>query len=250
MTIRDAALLVGSALARADLESKRATIFNVTDHESIYEIDPADWNEIVEEGVWQTHGALALLEHGGLDHCRPRYLVFRTKDGRIAAHTTAYIIETDLLIFSQGAVKQTKSAGSSRNFYCRRFLSAAAPLVSAILSAAGRRGCGDLGPLCDALERLAVREGIRFLLLRDFAYEDVPELARFAQQGFSRISNLPTTQLTLHWHIFEDYFPGMRSRYRKKYGAVSASRKNRGSPRAGRTNSPTWRSGLRDNDAM
>src|SRR5262249_23324131 len=115
MTTSDAQLIAGlsfrsgnpaRARSRAYSGSRAGSSMNVTVHESIHEIDAEEWNEIVVEGrVWQTHAALALLEDGGLEDCRARYLIFRTNDGRLAAHSAVYIMETDLLVFSQGLVK-------------------------------------------------------------------------------------------------------------------------------------------------
>jgi hypothetical protein len=163
MTTSDVQLTAGlssrgrnSALARlkAYSGSRAASILNVTVHESIHEINPPEWNEIVEEGsVWQTHAALALLEDGGLENCRARYLTFRTVDGRLAAHSAVYIMETDLLIFSQSLVKSLldKVRRVAGNFLRTRVLECGCP-VSAGNPLCRRDGityADILGPLCD-----------------------------------------------------------------------------------------------------
>src|SRR6266478_1431860 len=77
-----------------------------TIHKSIHAVDAAEWDEIVGKGrVFQTHAALAFLEEGGLADCPPKYFILRTEDGQIAAHVAAYMIETSLVIFSQGIMK-------------------------------------------------------------------------------------------------------------------------------------------------
>ena len=230
MTTTDVQLVAGlssrggnpaHARLRAYSGSRAASILDVTVHESIHEINPAEWNEIVEEGsVWQTHAALALLEDGGLENCRVRYLTFRTVDGRLAAHSAVYIMETDLLIFSQGLMKRLldKVRRVAGNFLRPRVLECGCP-VSAGNPLCRRDGityADILGPLCDALERLAAKEGIRFILLRDFIEEDVPELTRLTEHGFTRIPNLPTTQLRIRWRSFDEYLAAMRSRHRQK----------------------------------
>jgi predicted N-acyltransferase len=230
MTTSDVQLIAGlsarggnpaHARLRAYTASRAASILKVTVHESIHELSPAEWNEIVGEGaVWQTHAALALLEDGGLENCRARYLTFRTVDGRLAAHSAVYIMETDLLIFSQGLVKSLldKVRRVAGNFLRPRILECGCP-VSAGNPLCRRDGityADILGPLCDALERLAAKEGIRFILLRDFIEEDVPELTRLAEHEFTRIPNLPTTQLRIRWRSFDEYLAAMRSRHRQK----------------------------------
>lgn len=232
MTTRDGELIPWAssasgnpARARGRLKtyswSKAASTLKVTVHESIHEIDPAEWNEIVEEGrIWQTHAALALLEDGGLDNCRARYLTLRTGDGRIAAHSAAYIVETDLLIFSRGLVKSLvdQVRRVAPNFLRPRILECGCP-VSAGNPLCRRDGityADILAPLCDALERLAAQEGIRFILLRDFIEAEVPELTRLADHGFSRIPNLPTTELQVRWRSFDEYLAALRSRHRQK----------------------------------
>jgi predicted N-acyltransferase len=205
----------------ASFEARRAARFSVTVHDSIYEIDPDEWNEIVGEGrAWQTHAALALLQDGGLDEYHARYLVLRSKDGRIAAHTTAYIIATDLMIFSQGMLKHLldKTRRFLPNFLRPSILECGCPISAGnpICRRDGIAYADILAPLCDALEQTAAKEGIRFLLLRDFVEEDLPELSELAGHGFSRIPNLPTTQLAVKWRSFDEYVLGMRSRHRQK----------------------------------
>jgi predicted N-acyltransferase len=232
MTTSDVQLIAGlsarggnpaHARLRAYTASRAASILKVTVHESIHELSPAEWNEIVGEGaVWQTHAALALLEDGGLENCRARYLTFRTVDGRLAAHSAVYIMETDLLIFSQGLVKSLldKVRRVAGNFLRPRVLECGCP-VSAGNPLCRRDGityADILGPLCDALERLAAKEGVRFILLRDFIEEDVPELTRLAEHGFTRIPNLPTTQLRVRWRSFDEYLAAMCSRHRQNRG--------------------------------
>jgi predicted N-acyltransferase len=129
-------------------------------------------------------------------------------------------METDLLIFSQGLVKSLldKVRRVAGNFLRPRILECGCP-VSAGNPLCRRDGityADILGPLCDALERLAAKEGIRFILLRDFIEEDVPELTRLAEHEFTRIPNLPTTQLRIRWRSFDEYLAAMRSRHRQK----------------------------------
>lgn len=223
MIAGEAGLIVecASASALAGVAATPAPSFSVTVHEFIHEIDPAEWNEIVAEGrVWQSHAALALLEDGGLEHCRARYLIFRTRDGRIAAHIAAYIIETDLLIFSQGVVKRTLDTIRRvlPKFLLPSILECGCPVSAGnpICCRDGVAHADILAPLSDALERIAAQEGIPFVLLRDFTEEEVPEFERLVEHGFSRIANLPTTQLPLRWRSFEEYFLAMRSRHRQK----------------------------------
>ncbi|MBV8511646.1 MAG: GNAT family N-acetyltransferase, partial [Xanthobacteraceae bacterium] len=164
--------------------------------------------------------ALALLQDGGIEDYRARYLVLRTKDGRIAAHTTAYIIETDLLIFSQGVLKLLldKIRRVLPKFLRPSILECGCPVSAGnpICLREGIAYADVLAPLCDALEQIAAKEGIRFLLLRDFVDEELAELSELAGHGFSRIPNLPSTELAIKWRSFEEYVLAMRSRHRQK----------------------------------
>ena len=265
MTISDVGLISGRpsasqspadarARSTASFAAARVSGFNVTIHHSIHEINPDEWNEIVGEGrVWQSHAALALLQDGGIEDYRARYLVLRTNDGRIAAHTTAYIIETDLLIFSQGVLKRLlENIRRVLPKFLRTSIRECGCPVSAGNPMCRREGIeytDVLALLCNALEQIAAKERIGFLLLRDFVDADVAELSELARHGFSRIPNLPTTELAVKWRSFEEYVLAMRSRHRQKIRRGLRLAQRAGLARAGPMNSPAWWMSLRDNGA-
>ncbi len=190
-------------------------------HFSIFEIEPADWDAIVEDGrVWQTHAALALLEQGGLEDCWVRYLVLRGEGGRVAAHTAAYAINVDFLIFSSGLLLNVTDR--LRNFVPSllrlRMLECGCP-VSAGPSICLRESIhltDVLGPINTALEQIATEERIKFIILRDFYDEQLSELASAGKHGFQLVSGLPSTRLFAPWRSFEDYINAMRATYRSK----------------------------------
>jgi predicted N-acyltransferase len=190
----------------------------VTIHNSIRELDVAEWDEIVGEGCFfQTHSALSFLEQD-LAGCRPRYLTFRTGEGRLAGHVAAYTMGTDLLIFSRGRLKAAVDRIRRLVPGCltARVLECGCPLApgNPLSLRKGVDFADVAGPLVRALDTIAAEEGIRLILMRDFREEEMSSLASLETLGFNRISNLPTTELEIRWASFDQYVAAMRSHHR------------------------------------
>src|SRR6266851_9749076 len=185
-----------------------------TIHKSIHAVDAAEWDEIVGKGrVFQTHAALAFLEEGGLADCPPKYFILRTEDGQIAAHVAAYMIETSLVIFSQGIMKAVvdKIRIVLPKFLFARILECSCP-VSLGNPLSLRKGvdfADVVKPLCEALDQVAAEAKIRLIVLRDFLEGDLRDVSSLNQQGFSQIQNLPTTELQVRWKSFDEYLASM-----------------------------------------
>ncbi len=194
-------------------------VFQVAIHDSIREVDASEWDEIVGEGrVFQTHAWLAVLEESGLEDCPPKYFVVRMEDGRIAAHLTSYMIETSLLMLSRGFVKTLveRIRTIAPKFLKSRILECGSPV--GLGNPFGLREGIDfadlVGPLCRALDDVSTKAGIRFIVLRDFLDEEMAVFSILEQQGFTRIPNLPTTELQIRWATFDEYLAAMRSNHR------------------------------------
>jgi predicted N-acyltransferase len=194
-------------------------MLRVTVHDTVHDIDASEWNEVVDEGrLFQTHGWLALLEAGALVDCPPKYIVFRTEDGRIAAHVTAYMIQTSLVIFSKGPLRALVNSIRSvfSNFLMTRVLECGCPL-GASNSVSLRKGVQfvDIVTLLNGtLEEIAAANGIRLIVVRDFLEEDIPPFSMLERFGYTRVGNLPTALLDVHWDSFAGYLAAMNSRHR------------------------------------
>jgi predicted N-acyltransferase len=190
-------------------------------HTSIKEIDPAAWNEIIPDGlVFQTHEALRFIEEKGFPEYRPRYFVFMDQTRRILAHTAAYIIRTDLLIFSKGLIKKTVSMIRKRfpGFLCSSVLECGSPvnIGNPVIIRKGVEAEEIVRHFIGSLRSVAKAEGIQLMVLRDFHDKDRALFAFFSAAGFHQISHLPTTELEIRWKNYESYTGSMRSTFRTR----------------------------------
>lgn len=196
-------------------------MLRVTVHDSITQIDAAEWDAILApDRTFFSHFFLKLVEETGLNDCRFHYLVFRSEAGELVAHTLAYTMSTDLLIFSQGLLRRfTDLVRRVFPGYLRpRILECGCPvgLGQPLNLRAGVRLEDLVEPLARAMEQIAVAEGIRLLVVRDFPDPARAAFGGLAAHGYHLIDNLPDTAMEVPWPSFEGYLDSMRSRYRTK----------------------------------
>lgn len=197
-------------------------MMEITTYYSIRNLNQEAWDEIVPHGsIFQTYNALVFFEEKGLDEYPPVYFVCKNSSGRIIAHTVAYVIKTDLLIFSKGILKKivNKIRNVFPNFLYLTILEHGCPMSPGKPLA--------MHPELDfkrfievlsiAMRKEAKTRCIQLMLLRDFYESDSHHFQILYSNGFKKLSNLPTTTLNIRWGNFEDYLKSMRSRYRAKY---------------------------------
>src|ERR1700730_13556171 len=84
--------------------------FRATVHSSIAEISEVEWQTVLGPGtLFHSYRWMVFLESNVLEDSSPRYIVFRNEAGRLVGHASAYLIDTSLLIFSQGFLKTVLS---------------------------------------------------------------------------------------------------------------------------------------------
>ena len=187
---------------------------------SISEIGENEWNSIVgKDEMICTYRYLRAIEESGINVDFYRYPVFY-EDGVVVAHTCICGMTFDLDIFARGVAK--KFIGLVRkgfpNFLKLKLFECGTPVAlgSTISFKEGVDKQEILKLLAKTMEDVARQEKIGVLILRDFVEGDLPVYKSFEKMGFTRISNLPNTELEGEWNTFEEYLGSMRCKYRKK----------------------------------
>jgi predicted N-acyltransferase len=201
-------------------EARSLTTLHVTVHESLRELDAAEWDSLVRPGSgFHGYRALRVFEEGGLVDCPLRYFCFRDEHGQLVAHATAFVIRTSLVLLPKGALRD--AVGWIRKlwpgFLRPRMLEFGCPISpDSPLCTRDNVVTGDLlDVLARAADAEAARSGIHYVVIRDFERRDLQPTAGL-HPDFVLVSNLPTTVLHIRWATFEDYLSSMRSRYRTK----------------------------------
>lgn len=196
-------------------------MINCKVYKSITQLNKHEWNNIVPKGqIFQSYDALHFFEKKGLIEYQPRYFVFTNADREIVAHTTAYLIETDLLIFSKGRLKKLvdRIRKIFPNFLNPNILEVGCPISpgKSIMLRPDVQLPDIADQLAEALRHVARDTKTQLILLRDHYEADQKQFATFERLKFKRIANLPTTELHIKWSTYEDYLMSMRSRYKAK----------------------------------
>ncbi|NJN47879.1 MAG: hypothetical protein HC808_16950, partial [Candidatus Competibacteraceae bacterium] len=187
----------------------------VTVHNSINDIAPTQWDAILGDNrTIFSHAFLKATEESGINDCRFFYLVFWAEDGKIAAHACTYSIPTDLLIFSSRVVKYLINSVRKKfpGFLKPRFLECGSPAYLG-QPCSLREGVtfSDIAePLSHTLDSIALSEGIRFIVLRDFSRAELAKFRFVEGYGFHIIENLPDTELEIRWQSYDRYIASMR----------------------------------------
>lgn len=188
---------------------------------SIADVDPGEWNAIVEEGVLaRRHEYLGAVEASGINCPAFFYPVVRDCDGMVA-HASLCAMRTELDTFLQGGIKKAISSVRRlrEDFFVMRTLECGCPVAlgHTISFRKGADRAHAVRQIAGCAECLARALGIRVVVFRDFC----PEEADFfddmlLEAGYTRVQNLPNARMAVRWGRFEDYLQAMRSDYRRK----------------------------------
>ena len=190
-------------------------------YQSITEVPAEAWDAILgDSATICTHAYLQAVEKSAINDCVFYYLVAYDAAGRIAAHTSAFSITMDMLLFANrtllGIVQLIRKAVPS--FLTIRMLECGTPV------ALGRqiaiREDVDTAQVIDqfveALEGLARKNKTGYLLFRDYRLHERAEFDRLQAHGYAVVQNFPEAVLRIRWATFQDYVSDMRSGYRRK----------------------------------
>ncbi|MFH1836518.1 MAG: GNAT family N-acetyltransferase [Candidatus Omnitrophota bacterium] len=192
----------------------------VKTYTSITHIDKDEWNSIVEKNnIMCDHSYLEAVEKSDINNCVYYYPVVY-KDGKIVAHTSAYLIRTELDLFAQGAIKNVVNfiRRKWKNFLVMRSIECGTPVKigNTISFAEEIDKIKALDLMCKEIEGIAKRLGVKMILFRDFYDQEIDFFDKFTESGYVRIHNLQNTNIEIKWKTFDEYLNSMKSNYRRK----------------------------------
>jgi len=204
--------------SKTDLNSK--TGIRVKTYRSITEVNEGEWDAIVgNDRTFCTHKYIEALERSGFGEGRCYYPVVYDGD-EIIAHTSVYLMSTEMDLCAQGTVKNVINTvrGKWNNFFILRSLECGSPISTGntISLKSGVKRAEVLQLLCDAIEDLTKSLGISFILFRDFYNEEMEFYDFLKERGYMKLHNLPTAALKIRWKSFGEYLDSMHSNYRRK----------------------------------
>lgn len=193
----------------------------VETHGSIAELDAGEWDALVPPGaIFFTHRFLTALEASGVADGPPGYVtVWRGE--RLVAHTCAFPMSTDLVLFSEGPLKALVEGVRKLwpGFLHLRILECACPvgLVPPLHLAEGVAIDEVAAPLAEGLGQLARAGGNWLTVMRDFRDHHQATFDALRPRGFHPLWNMPTCDFPVRWRTLPDYEDAMRARYRSKW---------------------------------
>lgn len=188
---------------------------------SITELPATDWDALVAaDATICSHAYLKAVESSGINDCVFYYLVVYDDAGKIAAHTSAFSITMDMLLFANRTLLRVIHGIRKLipSFLTIRMLECGTPV------ALGRQVCIRPGVAPDlilnefvaALEGIARDKKLDYILFRDYRHDDLTHFDALQSHGYSRVQNLPEAVLSVRWKTFPDYLADMRSGYRRR----------------------------------
>jgi predicted N-acyltransferase len=190
-------------------------------YSSINEIDAGAWDAILgRDAAICSHAYLKAVEGSAINDCVYHYPVVYDDTGRVIAHTCVFSITMDMALFARGATLALVH-GIRRlfpRFLTIRMLECGTPVALGrqITLRPGENLAQVLSHLVPAVEELAKRSGLKYLLFRDFRQEDLDGFDALSTRGYSALQNLPEAVLEVRWRSFDAYVADMRSSYRRK----------------------------------
>lgn len=186
---------------------------------SIREIEPADWDSIVEPGsLLKSHAYLCAVEASEIEHVRYYFPVVTDRSGNVIAHACVYVIDTDL---SQLLPHRFSQLARLIRKVWKRFLifkvtDCATPLSTGNSISTDRNfdksqlACH----LVEAVETISKREHCPLIVIRDFLEGELAEFEGLLGKGYKLVSNMPVARIHVRWKSYDEYLASMRARYR------------------------------------
>lgn len=194
-------------------------------HDTIADVDAAQWDTLATGSPMLKHGYLRAMEQVRLADIRRRYLLWRSADGEMVAHSWCFSMTASperMLPRDHWASRLNRlmprpmreriglkvvvcgSATTVGHTLCFR----------ADLPASERARC--LEQLTTAVQAFAIEQRARIIVLRDFHHHDAPLTASLPGLRFTPLPNLDDTVIPIRWRSFDDYLAALKSHYRKQ----------------------------------
>ena len=195
-------------------------IIRIKIYRSISEIDESRWDAIVgKDRILCSYKYIEIMEKAGINKDRCYYPVVYDGD-QIVAHTSVYLMTAGLDLFAQGLLKKIIHfiRRGLKSFFILRYFECGPPAeVGSLVSLKdGADKVKIMRVLCDGIEGLGKKLGVKFFVFRDFYDEEKEFHDIFTRYGYTKTHNLPKAELKITWKSFNNYLNSMRSNYRCK----------------------------------
>lgn len=194
-------------------------------HDSIDDVDAGQWDALAAGSPMLKHGYLKAMETVGLADVRRRYLLWRSADGQLLAHSWCFsmtltperVLPHDHWAsrFSRRMPRRVRERVGVKAVVCGSATTVGHTLCfHGDLDASERDRC--LKQLAAALQAFAVEQRARIVLLRDFHPQDAALTVSLPALRFVQLANLDDTVIPIRWRSFEEYLSALKSHYRKQ----------------------------------
>lgn len=189
-------------------------------YRSITDVDETKWDAIVaKDSIICAHKYIELVEKAEINKGKCYYPVVYDGD-EIIAHTSVYLMSTEIDIFARGIIKKSINMirRTWRDFFTLCYFECGSPSTAGnpISIKDGVDRAQTLQILCHEIEKLAKEHGIKLTVLRDFYDGETAFHNIIGGLGYKKIHNLPKAELKVRWKNFDEYLNSMRSSYRSK----------------------------------
>ncbi len=190
-------------------------------YRSIHDVDETHWNAAcLRDSLFCSHRFLKVVEGSNSEAALFWYLLFSVGDRPVgAAVLSAFDVRFDLLIspamqrFCRRVRRMVPQFMKSRVLFCglpvsigRHALMINAPeLKSNVATAVVRE-----------MHQVARGEGIRYLCLKEFPEEMLPDIKDASQNKLFKAPSVPRVHLPIRWPDFAGYLEHMRHGYRRQ----------------------------------
>jgi predicted N-acyltransferase len=194
-------------------------------HDTIADVDAAQWDALAAGSPMLKHGYLRAMEHVSLADIRRRYLLWRSPDGELVAHSWFFSMTASpermlpqdhwASRFSRLMPRPMRDRMGLKVVVCGSATTVGHTLCfHDDLPASERERC--LEQLTAAVQAFAVEQRARIIVLRDFHHHDAALTASLPGLRFTLLPNLDDTVIPIRWRSFDDYLAALKSHYRKQ----------------------------------
>lgn len=186
---------------------------------SIDDIDGRLWDSLLtEDEILKSYNFLKAAEHARLSECDFWYLLFYDGD-KLAAHAAFFTIYSNM---EEAGSKSVKNLFNNirkvfPGFMRVKYLGCGTPVAtcSNVITISEPHYREEvLRLLVLNAKELASEEKANAILIRDLNKEEAEKFNSITDNGFVRISTLPTSFVDVAWKSFEEYLESFKKRYR------------------------------------
>lgn len=198
-------------------------------HEHIAAIDPAEWDSILDpDDLQATHRFVRACQEARIENAQCRHVVIR-RDGVVEATASFCCFHVPLDVLATGLTRRIISTVRRVRYSALRV-----PVVFCGLPVSFGRSCLRFAPhaqrdeliakLAGVAEQFAEETGARLICFKEFTESESAALEPLLPRGYFRAPSLPSSRLPLPWRSIDDYAAAMRANYRRQLVATRQAR--------------------------